>query len=391
MSKKSKSPDATLGGIRCGGLFCLVSFVLVLGLSGVAQGVFDTVGVYDPDDAPHHNQVDQSGAYDSHTGNAGPENVIDLATFQELIGPAFAADAGGVVDGTEDGIEGTVEGQDIIANFGTSKTKSVTITNTTGNIGTNPGSGSGNRQPISGDIRFWKNGSNDFVFDIGTVTGGVPGEVVTHFAMTVIDRDTRNLAPSVTATFSGGGTVTATATMSGDLPSNDEDTFFGFVAPEGESITNVNFDLASGTFTYSDDIAFITSAFTVSSAQASDPKPVNEVTDVPRDVVLSWTVGEFADKHNVYFGTDFDNVNNANTDSPLLVGPGLDPNTFDPGRLEFDQSYYWRTDEVSAPPDLTVFKGDVWSFTTEPVAYPIDGNNITATASSTDKADTGPP
>ncbi len=84
----------------------LVFLVLVLGLGSAAQGAFDTVGVYDPDDAPHYNQVDQSGVYDSHTGNAGPENVIDLATFQALIGPAFDADAGGVVDLESDSLDG---------------------------------------------------------------------------------------------------------------------------------------------------------------------------------------------------------------------------------------------------------------------------------------------
>jgi len=91
-------------------LIYLVSFVLVLGLTGAAEATFDTVGVYDPDDGPHHNQVDQNGTYDSHTGNAGPENVIDLATFQALIGPAFNADAGGVADA--ESASGSMDGQD---------------------------------------------------------------------------------------------------------------------------------------------------------------------------------------------------------------------------------------------------------------------------------------
>ena len=37
-------------------------------------------------------------------------------------------------------------------------------------------------------------------------------------------------------------------------------------------------------------------------------------------------------------------------------------------------------DEVNSPPDRTVFKGDVWSFTAEPEGIPI--LNVTATASS---------
>jgi len=100
-------------------------------------------------------------------------------------------------------------------------------------------------------------------------------------------------------------------------------------------------------------------------------------------VVTSWTPGAFADKHNVYFGDNFDDVNNADINNPLdvLVGQGQDANTFDPdGLLEFEQTYYWRIDEVNAPPDSTIFKGNVWSFTVEPFVYPIE--NVTATSSS---------
>jgi hypothetical protein len=43
------------------------------------------------------------------------------------------------------------------------------------------------------------------------------------------------------------------------------------------------------------------------------------------------------------------------------------------------RSDYWRVDEVNGAPDNTVFKGAVWSFTTEPIAIPIE--TITATAS----------
>jgi hypothetical protein len=122
---------------------------------------------------------------------------------------------------------------------------------------------------------------------------------------------------------------------------------------------------------------------------ASNPNPING--DVPRDTVLSWTPGDFADKHNVYFGTVFDDVNTASVNNPLgvLVSPGQSQSTYNPGILDFNQTYYWRVDEVNAPPtDSTVFKGDVWSFTVEPFAYPIE--NITAGASSSQRADMGP-
>jgi hypothetical protein len=114
---------------------------------------------------------------------------------------------------------------------------------------------------------------------------------------------------------------------------------------------------------------------------ASEPSPKDEETDVYRDGVLSWTAGDKASQHNVYLGTNFDDVNNANTSSPLLIGPGVSSATLDPGRLEFNQQYFWRVDEVNAPPDNTVFKGKVWSFTVEPFAYAIPAANIIPTAS----------
>jgi len=121
----------------------------------------------------------------------------------------------------------------------------------------------------------------------------------------------------------------------------------------------------------------------------TDPVPANKATDVPVDSMLSWAPGEFAVTHDVYFGTSFSGVNDASVANPLnvLAGKGRDGTTFDPERLDFGTTYYWRVDEVNGAPDNTVYKGDVWSFTTEPVGYPIA--NVTATASSFAK-DMGP-
>lgn len=118
------------------------------------------------------------------------------------------------------------------------------------------------------------------------------------------------------------------------------------------------------------------------SNAAGAPYPADEAMDVSRDVILRWMSGPFADKHNVYLGTSFDEVDQADSGSPLLVGPDLVESTYTPERLEFSQKYFWRVDEVNAPPDSTVFKGDIWSFTIESFAIPISGENIVATASS---------
>jgi hypothetical protein len=116
---------------------------------------------------------------------------------------------------------------------------------------------------------------------------------------------------------------------------------------------------------------------------ASKPNPGKESEDMPSDSALSWTAGKYAATHDVYLGTSFEDVNEANTSDPrgILVSQGQADTTFDPeGQLEYGQTYYWRIDEVNAAPDYTVFKGNIWSFTTEPYSYPI--TSVTVTTSS---------
>jgi hypothetical protein len=125
---------------------------------------------------------------------------------------------------------------------------------------------------------------------------------------------------------------------------------------------------------------------------SSNPQPPNGASDVVTDVVLGWTSGEFADTHNVYIGTDFDDVNEATAANPLSVVlvERLGVNAYDPpGRLELGTTYYWRVDEVNAPPSTTIFKGNVWSFTTEPLYYTV--KNVTVTASSPTAEGSGGP
>jgi hypothetical protein len=115
---------------------------------------------------------------------------------------------------------------------------------------------------------------------------------------------------------------------------------------------------------------------------ASKPSPDNGQTDVPRDVVLSWTPGEFApptNGHKVYFSENFSDVNDR------IGGIVQDANSYTLAqRLDFNTTYYWRVDEVNGPPDYTVYQGSLWSFTTELFAYPIE--DVTATASSSEVA-----
>jgi len=97
---------------------------------------------------------------------------------------------------------------------------------------------------------------------------------------------------------------------------------------------------------------------------AWDPNPRNR-TIAERDLVLSWTPGLYAVSHDVYFGNNFDDVNDANNAPgvwPEFKG-NQDPCSFDPGLLDFGQTYYWRVDEVNDLDPNSPWKGVVWEFT----------------------------
>jgi oligosaccharide reducing-end xylanase len=100
---------------------------------------------------------------------------------------------------------------------------------------------------------------------------------------------------------------------------------------------------------------------------ASNPVPLDGARGVPTDVTLSWEEGDYAATHDVYFGTDEAEVTDANRSDSMgvLVSQDHSTTTYDPPEsLEQDTTYYWRIDEVNDAPDYTIFKGEVWSFTT---------------------------
>jgi hypothetical protein len=97
--------------------------------------------------------------------------------------------------------------------------------------------------------------------------------------------------------------------------------------------------------------------------KATAPNPANRAVDVQQTKTLSWSAVDDAVSHQVYFGTDEDAVKNADTASPeYKASRDLGSETYDPGRLQWASTYYWRVDEVRA--DGAVQKGSVWSFTT---------------------------
>lgn len=126
----------------------------------------------------------------------------------------------------------------------------------------------------------------------------------------------------------------------------------------------------------------------IESGKALAPVPTSQATDVPRDgTVLSWIAMKNAVSHDVYLGTDFDDIDDGTTASAVYKGR-QSTNSFDPGRLDLGRTYYWRVDEVTSGGTLS--KGDVWSFTVEPLSIALAGSRIEATASSSNTAGEGP-
>jgi hypothetical protein len=81
------------------------------------------------------------------------------------------------------------------------------------------------------------------------------------------------------------------------------------------------------------------------------------------NATLSWTAADSAASHQLYFGADKEAVRTAGAGSPEDKGSvALGAESYDPGLLEADTTYYWRVDAVDAQGNTS--KGLIWVFTT---------------------------
>ncbi|MCH7558910.1 MAG: hypothetical protein IIB56_15865, partial [Planctomycetes bacterium] len=362
MSKKSK--------IRCGGLIYLISFVLVMGL--ISDASAELVAHWKLDEVSGTTAVDATG--NGHDGT--------------LIGNPQWTDgyfAGGLK------FAGSPDKVDVPQSAELNPENAFTVT-VWANL--DPG-GSGYRSPVTsrddspqrGYIIYCTPG-NTWEFWTGNSAGGWDSAGSPPVAL--------GEWTHVAATYSNGEKKLY---INGELAGESSAT----MPPNTVQVLRIGAGATEGDGNYFfvgtiDDVRIYNHALSADEVSgsmlelirelASEPFSDDGATDVPRDdVMLSWRPGVYAVQHDVYIGTNFDDVNNATTVSDVYKGR-QDTATFALDRLELSQTYYWRVDEVNAPPDSTIFKGITWSFTTEPVAYAIE--NITATASSTHQADTGP-
>ncbi len=97
--------------------------------------------------------------------------------------------------------------------------------------------------------------------------------------------------------------------------------------------------------------------------QAWSPTPtVAKVTDAVKAVPLTWKAGDGAVHHDVYLTTDPNAARDANmTDTTGAYRGRIDANSYTPDPiLDWNDTYYWRVDEVMSNGDVA--KGRLWNF-----------------------------
>lgn len=222
--------------------------------TGRAATSFGTVGTY----GPGTNAVDSVA---DATAGGSPVTAGDAYNgFRAAVASAFTAGNGGVID-----FEGPA-GNDFTTAFTTTYAAGAKSLAVTAAPGFRIASGPSTSTQISGNsaISGATSGSADvaaYGFTFGPVTGGSPGEAVTRVGFTLLSRTGYPTNPTpftVTATFSGGGTTVLTS----DITSGNgtDDTFYGFTAPAGQSITGIAISSnQTSRPTFADDLGYITS------------------------------------------------------------------------------------------------------------------------------------
>jgi len=152
--------------------------------------------------------------------------------------------------------------------------------------------------------------------------------------------------------------VTDATAVSAEFKGNQTSTMFdptGDLANDTEHFWRID-EIGPGGKTKGAVLAFRTAAIPGKITNAS---PADLATDVDVTTMLSWTAGDAATSHDVYFGTGKDAVTNADRTSNLFRGNQA-ATTFSP-TLAANTTFFWRIDEVG-PGGTT--KGDVLEFKT---------------------------
>jgi hypothetical protein len=96
-------------------------------------------------------------------------------------------------------------------------------------------------------------------------------------------------------------------------------------------------------------------SFTTEGA-VGNPNPAKGAVDVTQTPVLTWEPG-FGASYDIYFGTDPDALEQK-------ASGNLGAESYEPGQLEWNTTYYWRVDEANSANADSPWTGPLWSFTT---------------------------
>lgn len=235
--------------------FPLSTVAALLASSSLCQGAtFLSVGVYD-ENGTEPNTVD--------TDIGGT-----LGSFTADVLNAFNNNRGGVINfqsGFTNSGSNTVIGTTFDVDYGAAASKTLALSSTSAiEIWHNDTAGQVDTISDNNNLLPTTNATT-FTLSLGAITGGEPGEVVSEIGLTVLSRSVWGTSPDVniTANFSGGGSSVLTSSISNSI--GNDDTFYHFVAPTGESIISLDFDNSTGGGNANqnripvDDLAFITS------------------------------------------------------------------------------------------------------------------------------------
>jgi hypothetical protein len=84
--------------------------------------------------------------------------------------------------------------------------------------------------------------------------------------------------------------------------------------------------------------------------------PINGAVDVTQTPVLTWAPGLGA-TYDIYFGTEANALEKKGSGN-------LGDESYEPGQLEWNTTYYWRIDEANSANADSPWTGPLWSFTT---------------------------
>ncbi len=233
-----------------------------------------------------------------------------------------------------------------------------------------------------GTINFSGNSSD---LEIGTNGTGYVYQYGGVFNVQDNIKLTQNNADAVARLYLYGGVMTAGNLRDPEQVLGDAlmDITEGMLVLPGDYTSIVNTYINNGWITAYDGLGELNVSYTgdpnetvisatpLSLEFAQKPNPANGAIEVPTDAVLSWRPGDLVETHNVYLGTDPNDVNEASVDDQrdVLVSQNQADASYDPGLLDYGQTYYWRVDEINDQNPDSPWKGDLWSFTV--LNYPI--------------------